>query len=149
MRIKDVLHKWTIFCFSYFFYLSLNFLNRFDIRIGLSEGHFPVGLLVKILKAPLHSLNLAIWHAHLNFLDLTTLTILNERCKQWSSLLWSLLHSPLLYLLGSYIRLRILFSNILSLHSSLNVRDHVSHPYSTTGNIIVLYILIFPILREN
>ena len=25
-----------------------------------------------------------------------------------------------------------------SLRSSLNVRDHVSHPYSTTGNIIVL-----------
>ena len=30
-----------------------------------------------------------------------------------------------------------------SLHSSLNVRDHASQPYSTTGNIIVLYILIF------
>ena len=28
--------------------------------------------------------------------------------------------------------------NALSLHSTLNVRDHVSHPYSTTGNIIVL-----------
>ena len=25
----------------------------------------------------------------------------------------------------------------------LNVRDHVSQPYSTTGNIIVLYVLIF------
>ena len=30
-----------------------------------------------------------------------------------------------------------------SLQSPLNVRDHVSQPYSTTGNIIVLYILIF------
>jgi hypothetical protein len=27
--------------------------------------------------------------------------------------------------------------------SSLNVRDQVSHPYRTTGKIIVLYILIF------
>ena len=36
-----------------------------------------------------------------------------------------------------------IFSNMFSLHSSLNVRDHVSQPYSTTGNIIVLYILIF------
>ena len=25
------------------------------------------------------------------------------------------------------------------MHPSLNVRDHVSQPYSTTGNIIVLY----------
>ena len=30
------------------------------------------------------------------------------------------------------------FDPTLSLHSSLNVRDHVSQPYSTTGNITVL-----------
>ena len=47
--------------------------------------------------------------------------------------------SPLSSLLGPNIRLRILFSNTLSLDSSLNVRDHVSQPYITTGNIIVLY----------
>ena len=46
-------------------------------------------------------------------------------------------------LLVPNIRLRILFSNTLSLRSSLNVRDHASHPYSTNGNLIVLYILIF------
>ena len=39
--------------------------------------------------------------------------------------------------------------NSLSLHSSLNVRDHVSQPYSTTGNIIVLYILIFKFLEKS
>ena len=44
------------------------------------------------------------------------------------------------------IRLRILFSNTLSLHSSLNVREHVSQPYSTTGNIIALCILIIIIM---
>jgi len=38
--------------------------------------------------------------------------------------------------------------NTLSLHSSLNVRDHVSQPYGTTGNIIVLYILIFKFLER-
>ena len=27
----------------------------------------------------------------------------------------------------------------LSLHSSLNVRDHVSEPYSTTGNMIIVF----------
>ena len=31
------------------------------------------------------------------------------------------------------------FSNTLSLRSSLNVSDHVSYPYKTTGKIIVLY----------
>jgi hypothetical protein len=36
-----------------------------------------------------------------------------------------------------------LFSNTLSLYSSLTVRDHVSHPHRTTGKIIVLYILTF------
>ena len=49
--------------------------------------------------------------------------------------------TPFSSLLGPNTLLRILFSNTLMLHSSLNVRDHVSQPYSTTGNIIVLYIL--------
>jgi hypothetical protein len=34
-----------------------------------------------------------------------------------------------------------LFSNTLSLWSSLNVRHHVSRPYKTTGRIMVLYTL--------
>jgi hypothetical protein len=36
-----------------------------------------------------------------------------------------------------------LFSNTLSHLPSRNVSDQVSHPYKTTGNIIVLYRLIF------
>jgi hypothetical protein len=35
------------------------------------------------------------------------------------------------------------FSDTLSLRPSRNVSDQVSHPYQTTGKIIVLYILIF------
>jgi hypothetical protein len=42
-----------------------------------------------------------------------------------------------------------LFSNTLSLCSSLNVRDQVSHPYRTTGKIIVLYIQIFTFLHSK
>jgi hypothetical protein len=54
--------------------------------------------------------------------------------------LCSLLHSPVASsLLGPNILLSTLFSNTLSLCSSLNVRDQVSHPYKTTGKIIVLY----------
>jgi hypothetical protein len=48
-----------------------------------------------------------------------------------------------LSLLGPNILLSALFSNTLSLRSSLNVSNQVSHPYRTTGKIIVLYILIF------
>ena len=36
-----------------------------------------------------------------------------------------------------------------NLHSSLNVRDHVSQSYSTTGNIIVSCILIFKLLEGS
>jgi hypothetical protein len=45
--------------------------------------------------------------------------------------------------LQSKILLSTLFSNTLGPCSSLNVRDHASHPYRTTAKIIVLYILIF------
>ena len=35
------------------------------------------------------------------------------------------------------------------LHYSFNIRDRASHPYNTTGNIIVLYILIFKFFERN
>jgi len=47
------------------------------------------------------------------------------------------------FLLGPDILLSTLFSNILSLYSSLVERDQVSHPCKTVAEIIVLYILIF------
>ena len=42
--------------------------------------------------------------------------------------------------LGPNILLNTLFSNTLSLRSYLNGSDQVSHPYKTTGKIIVLYV---------
>jgi hypothetical protein len=51
--------------------------------------------------------------------------------------------------LGPNILLSTLFSKTLSRHSSLNISDQVSHPYKTTGKIIVLYILIFTFLDNK
>ena len=60
-----------------------------------------------------------------------------------SSSLCNLLHSPVTSsLLGPNILLNTIFSNTLSFLSSRNVSDQVSHPYKTTGKIIILYILI-------
>ena len=63
--------------------------NIFSSRLGLTKGLFPVVLRVKIIPSSI----LVLWHAHLNVLDLITLTILGERYKLWSSSTWSLLHS--------------------------------------------------------
>ena len=94
------------------------------IRLGLPKGLFPVVVPVKIFKKLLPPSILATWPSYLNLLDLLSLTMLGERYKLRSSSFWSLLHSPFTSFLGPNIRLRILFSNTLSLGSSLNVRDH-------------------------
>ena len=67
--------------------------------------------------------------------------------RSLSSSLCSFLHSLVTSsLLAPNILLNTLFSNTLSLRSSLNVRNQVSHPYTTIGKIIVLYILMFIVL---
>jgi hypothetical protein len=77
-------------------------------------------------------------------LDLTTRTILGKEYRSFSSSLCNYLHSPVTSsLLGPNTPLNTLFSNILSLRSSVNVSDKVSHPYKTTSKIIVLYISHF------
>ena len=80
---------------------------------------------------------------HLIILDFISRTIFGEQYRSLSSSLCNFLHSPVTpSLLAPNILLNTLFSNTLSLCSSLNVSDQVLHPYKTTGKIIVLY--IFP-----
>jgi hypothetical protein len=63
-----------------------------------------------------------------------------------SSALCSFIHSAVTSsLLGPNILLSTVFSNTLSLRSSLNVMDQVSHPYKTR-KIVILYTLFFRFL---
>jgi hypothetical protein len=64
-------------------------------------------------------------------LDFVTRRILDDEYRWLSSSLWRFLHSPITsYLLGPHILLNTLFSDTLSLRSSLNISDQVSHPYN-------------------
>jgi hypothetical protein len=68
---------------------------------------------------------------------LISLNIPEEEYRLWSSSLCGFLQPPVT---SSHFGPNIL--NTLRLCFSLEVRDHVSHPHTTSGKIMVLYILI-------
>ena len=120
------------------------------LRLGLPSGFLPSGFPNKTLYTPLLCPIRAACLAHLIRLDFITRTILGEEYKSLSSSLCSFLQSLVTSsLLGPNILLNTLFSNKLSLRSSLNVSDQVTHPYQTTGKIIVLNILILKFLYSK
>ena len=101
-------------------------------RLGLPSGLFPHQYTV---LSPIR----ATCPAHPFILDMFTRIILVEDYRSLSFSLCSFIHSPVTsFLLGSNILLSTLFSNTLSLRSTLNVSDQVSQPYKTTGKIILL-----------
>ena len=123
------------------------------LGLGLPSGFFPSGFPTKSLHTLRLSLIRATCPAYRILLDFITRTILGEEYRSLSSSLCSFLHSPVTSsLLGPNILLSTLFSNTLSLRSSLNVSNQVSHPYKTIGKIIAweiirLFSLVFCMVR--
>ena len=117
------------------------------LGLGLPKGLFPVDVPVEVLKSTPTFFHSGYKTCPSQFARLNHPDYIRSTVQTVNLLIME--PSPFPILLGPNICLRILFSNTLSLDSSLNVRYHVSKPYSTTGNIIVLYILIFKFLERS
>jgi len=118
---------------------------RLDLASGLFFSGFPTKTLYKHL---LYSICATI-PAHL-ILDLIPQVIFGEGNWSLSSTLCSFLHSPVTSsFLGTNVFFSTLFSNTLSLHSSLNVSDQCSQPYKTAGKTTFLCVLIFIFLDSK
>ena len=129
-----------------------NLILSSHLRLDPPSDLLPLGLSTKPcmhLSCLPHTLR-ATCPTHLIRLDLTTRIIFGEQYRSLSSSLYNFLYSPVTpSFLDPNILLSILFSNTLSLRSSLNVSDQVSNPYKTAGKITVLYILIFIFLDST
>ena len=117
---------------------------------GFSKWLLSLRFPLQTLYTPLVSTILVTCPAHLTLPDLITRTILGEEYKSLSSSSCNVLHSCVrTSLLVPNILLSTLFSNTLSLRSSLSVIDWVSHPYKRRGEIVVIYMLIFIFLSTR
>jgi hypothetical protein len=122
-------------------HISKRFILMLSIHLhlGLPSGLFPSGAPTNNLYTFLFSPIRAKCSTHLIFLDLIIVITPGEEVKSCSPSLCSFLQPYVnLSFLGSNNLLSTQFSNTLSLCSSFTLRDHVSHPYRTTGKIMVL-----------
>ena len=113
------------------------------LHLNLPRDLFLLDEYVLISKTPLRYSIRIKFPAHLNTLDLITLTILIERHKLWSSSLWSLLRSPFSSLLGpNIIVLYILINNTKEYNYLLFLDRQYSCGYSQTGRFFTVMYFI-------
>jgi len=132
-----------------FFKISFNVIH---LRPGLSSGLLPSAFPTKILCPPLLSAIHAKFPVQPILLALINRKIFGEEYRSWSSSLCSLSHSPITsspWGTNDFLRILHVFPNKLILRPSLKVGDPASHPYKTTGKIIVLHILVFIFLESK
>ena len=115
---------------TYFFKVHSNIVLH--LHLGQPKGLFPVGLPVKILKTSLHI-----------FLHSGYMT-----CPSNSS---RFNHPDYIWWTVQPVKFHNVKPSPLSILNNLkrNVRDHVLQICRKTGNIIVLYILVFKFLERN
>ena len=117
-----------------------NLILSSHLSLGLPGGLVSLSFPTKSLYMPLFSPIRPTCPNHLNLLNLINQTIMVEHYISLSSSFCTFLHYPVTSsLLGPNILLSTLFSDILSLHSSLKVSDQFSHPQKTADKINVLY----------
>ena len=120
------------------------------LHLGLPSSIFPSGFPTRSLYTPLLSPVHVTCPSHLICLNLIIWIVFGEEYRSLSSSLCSFPHSPgNSSLLGPDIFFSTLFSNPLSLSFPISVCDQVSHSHSTTGKIILLYVLIFMFLDSK
>ena len=130
-----------ILCPYLTFWSSLIMLP-FRLRLDLSGGLFFSGFPRKTLFTPFLSPTHATCPAHTIPFYLTPWIIFGEEYRSPSFSLCNFLHSPVtLSLLGPNIFHSTVFSNTLCMRFSPIVSNHISHPYTTTNKIILLYTL--------
>jgi len=84
---------------------------------------------------------------HLILFVVTSLIIRGEENKSYSSTLCTFLHPPVTFSLTRQTASSATYSPTLSLPPPINITVHVSHPYESTGEVTVPYILTFIFIK--